>query len=200
MVLHQPLYELSSVWRRVFWSSWAAWVLTELWVFSRDRRAASGEARNAGSHALLVGLIFLGACVAFVLAWRSGGWRISGPPALVFWTGIVLVLTGVALRIWAGLTLKQVLRTVVRLQDGHPLVTSGPYRVLRNPAYAGTLLTLLGLGVALGSWPSALAAGGGALLGFGVRIPVEERALQARFGDAYALWAERTWALIPMIW
>jgi protein-S-isoprenylcysteine O-methyltransferase Ste14 len=29
---------------------------------------------------------------------------------------------------------------------------------------------------------------------------VEERALQARFGEAYALWAERTWALIPMIW
>jgi protein-S-isoprenylcysteine O-methyltransferase Ste14 len=200
MTLHQPLFELSSVWRRVFWSSWAAWVLTELWVFSRDRRAASDETRTVGSHALRVGLIFLGAYLAFFLAWRSGAWRIGGPPALVFWAGIVLVLTGVGLRIWAALTLKRVLRTVVTPQDGHPLVTSGPYRMLRNPAYAGTLLTLLGLGVALGSWPSVLVAGGGALLGCCVRIPVEERALQARFGEAYALWAERTWALIPMIW
>ena len=77
MTLHQPLYELSSVWRRVFWSSWSAWILTELWVFSRDRRAASGENRDAGSRAVLVGLIFLGVSLAFVLAWGGGGWRIG---------------------------------------------------------------------------------------------------------------------------
>ena len=200
MTLHQPVLELSSVWRRVFWSSWAAWVLTELWVFSRDQRAASGENRDAGSRVLLVGAIFLGACLAFFLAGQDGGWRIAGPPAVVFWTGIVLLWTGVGLRIWAVLTLGRFFRTVVMLQDGHQLVTSGPYRVLRNPAYLGTLLTLLGLGVALGSWPSTLAAGGAALLGYALRIPVEERALEARFGEAYALWAKRTWALIPPIW
>ena len=200
MSLHQPLYELSSVWRRVFWSSWAAWVLTELWVFSRDQRAASGETRDEGSRAPLVGLIFLGVCLAFFLGWRSDGWRIAGPPALVFWTGIALVLTGVALRIWAVRTLGRFFRTVVMLQDGHQLVTCGPYRMLRNPAYTGTLMTLVGLGVALGSWTSALAAAAGALLGYAVRIPVEERALEARFGETYALWAKRTWALIPPIW
>jgi protein-S-isoprenylcysteine O-methyltransferase len=54
--------------------------------------------------------------------------------------------------------------------------------------------------VATGSWPSALAAPACALLGYALRIPVEERALKARFGEAYALWARRTWALIPPIW
>jgi len=200
MALHQPLFELSSVWRRVFWTSWAGWVLTELWVHARDRRAASGEMRDAGSRAQLAGLIALGACLAFLLGWRSDGWRIAGPPALVFWTGIALVWAGVALRIWAVLTLGRFFRTVVMLQDGHQLVTRGPYRVLRNPAYAGILLTLTGLGVALGGWPSVAAAGGGVLLGCSLRIPVEERALEARFGEAYALWAKRTWALIPPIW
>jgi protein-S-isoprenylcysteine O-methyltransferase len=200
MVLHQPPFELSSVWRRAFWMSWAAWILTELWVFSRDRRAALGEMRDANSRALLVGLISLGATLAFFLAWRSDGWRIAGPAALVFWTGIALIWAGVGLRVWAVRTLGRFFRTVVMLQDDHQLVTRGPYRVLRNPAYTGTLLTLFGLGVALDSWPSALAAAGGALLGYGLRIPVEERALKARFGEAYALWARRTWALIPPIW
>jgi protein-S-isoprenylcysteine O-methyltransferase len=199
MALHQPLFELSSVWRRVFWSSWSAWVLTELWVFSRDRRAASGEKRDAGSRALLVVLIFLGGFLAFALAYGDG-WRITAPPAAVFWSGIALIWTGVGLRVWAVMTLGRFFRTVVMLQDEHRLVTSGPYRVLRNPAYAGTLLTLLGLGGALGSWLSVLAAAGGALLGYALRIPVEERALKARFGDAYAVWARRTWALIPPIW
>lgn len=201
MAPHQPLIELSSVWRRVFWSSWAGWVLTELWVFSRDQRVASGENRDAGSRAPLVMFIVLGACLAFFLAGRGGdGWRIAGPPAVVFWTGVALIWAGVALRVWAVLTLGRFFRTVVMLQDEHQLVTRGPYRILRNPAYTGTLTTLLGLGVALGSWPSALAAAGGALLGYALRIPVEERALKSRFGDAYALWARRTWALIPPIW
>ena len=200
MTLHQPLYELSSVWRRVFWSSWAAWVLTELWVFSRDRRVASGEKRDDGSRTALVMLIILGACLAFFLDRAGGGWRIAGSPALVFWMGIALIWAGVGLRVWAVLTLGRFFRTVVIVQDEHQLVMSGPYRVLRNPAYTGTLLTLLGLGVALGTWSSALAAAAAALLGYALRIPVEERALKARFGEAYALWARRTWALIPPIW
>lgn len=200
MAPHQPLIMLSSVWRRVFWSSWAGWVLTELWVFARDQHAASGEKRDEGSRAPLVILVILGACLAFFLAWRGGGGRIAGPPAAVFWAGIGLIWAGVALRVWAVVTLGRFFRTVVMLQDEHQLVMRGPYRILRNPAYTGTLATLVGLGVALGSWSSALAAAGGALLGYALRIPVEERALKSHFGEAYALWARRTWTLIPPIW
>jgi hypothetical protein len=69
-----------------------------------------------------------------------------------------------------------------------------------NPAYTGTLMAFLGFGVAIGNWISLIT-----LLAFGciphvVRVVVEERALAARFGQAYAEYRRKTWSLIPFIW
>ena len=48
--------------------------------------------------------------------------------------------------------------SVVRIQTdrGHHVVTTGPYRYVRHPGYAGLILLLVCSGVALGSWLSAL--------------------------------------------
>ena len=107
---------------------------------------------------------------------------------------------GVVLRIWAVRTLGSLFRTVVVIQDKHELIIAGPYRLLRHPSYAGSLLTLAGIGLALGNWLSLLVAVLGALIGFTRRIPVEEAALQAHFGGDYTAYAHRTWRLVPLIW
>jgi protein-S-isoprenylcysteine O-methyltransferase len=86
------------------------------------------------------------------------------------------------------------------LDDDHQLITTGPYRLLRHPSYAGSLLTLAGLGLALGNWLSLLSAVLGALLGFIRRIPIEEAVLQARFGAEYTAYTQRTWRLVPFMW
>ncbi len=86
------------------------------------------------------------------------------------------------------------------IDDDHQLITTGPYRRLRHPSYAGSLLTLAGIGLALGSWLSLLLAVLGALIGFTRRIQIEEAALQTRFGAAYTAWAQRTWRLVPFMW
>ena len=65
------------------------------------------------------------------------------------------------------------------------LVAEGVYRWSRNPMYVGLVAVSAGAAVASGS---ALAAAGPALLaGYldRVQIPVEERALRARFGAAF---------------
>ena len=107
---------------------------------------------------------------------------------------------GIALRVWAVRTLGPRFRTVVMIDDDHQLITTGPYRLLRHPSYAGSVLTLAGIGVALGNGLSLLLAVFGALIGFTRRIQIEEAALQTRFGTAYTAWAQRTWRLVPFMW
>jgi protein-S-isoprenylcysteine O-methyltransferase Ste14 len=58
-----------------------------------------------------------------------------------------------------------------------PVITSGPYRVLRHPSYAAILLILGGVGLSYGNWLSAVALILLPLVGFINRIHLEEAAL-----------------------
>jgi protein-S-isoprenylcysteine O-methyltransferase Ste14 len=81
-----------------------------------------------------------------------------------------------------------------------PVITTGPYRVIRHPSYAGILLAVIGLGLLIGNWLSlvslTIAIGGGLVF----RIRVEERALLRNLGDDYRNYAATHKRLIPFIW
>ncbi len=195
-----PLFATDALWRDVFWTSYLAWSAMELWVFSRDRRAARGEYKDRGSRRLIMLLVFAGLFGAFFVAYCSSSTRIAAPDAPLFWTGIGLIWVGMALRIWAVLTLGPLFRTSVFVLEDHRLVTSGPYWKLRNPSYTGGLLSLVGIGLAMGNWLSLACAAGALVLAYVRRIAVEEKALSERFGQAWVDYRRRSWALIPPIW
>jgi protein-S-isoprenylcysteine O-methyltransferase len=180
-----------------FWTSYFAWILMEMWIFSRDRRAASGQRKDRGSVFFIIASISAGQTLAFYAPHLWPWARIAAP---VFWPGVALVWAGIALRIWAVLTLGRHFRTAVRILDDHKLITHGPYRVLRHPSYSGGLMTVAGIGLMLGNWLALAAAFAGMVIGYTVRIAVEEAALAAHFGEAFAAHKKRTWAVLPPIW
>lgn len=78
------------------------------------------------------------------------------------------------------------------------LVTSGPYRFIRHPAYAGSILQTIGLPLILNAWPLLL--GCAVLLALFVRrIQLEEIFLNREFpGYQHAM--QSIPRLIPGIW
>jgi protein-S-isoprenylcysteine O-methyltransferase len=183
--------------RLAFLASYGAWILMEIWIFSRDRRAAGGEKKDRGSVFFIIATISIGQTLAF---YAPHLWPSARIPAPVFWPGVTLVWLGIGLRIWAVQTLGKHFRTAVRILDDHTLVTSGPYRVLRHPSYTGDLIAVAGIGLMLGNWLSLAAAFGGIFIGYAVRIVVEEAALAGRFGEAFTAHKKRTWAVLPPVW
>jgi protein-S-isoprenylcysteine O-methyltransferase Ste14 len=123
----------------------------------------------------------------------GGGWA----PVAV---GLGVLAAGVALRVWAIVTLGRLFKFVVVIQDGHRVVASGPYRLLRHPSYTGALAGFLGAGIALDSWLSVLALVLIPLLAIGVRIRVEEAELARALGEEYRAYARRTRRLVPGLW
>jgi protein-S-isoprenylcysteine O-methyltransferase Ste14 len=107
---------------------------------------------------------------------------------------------GIALRVWAILTLDRFFTFVVGISADHRVVQRGPYRLLRHPGYAGALLTLLGVGVAVRNWLSLLLIVAVPALALAIRITVEEAALAGALGAEYRAYADRTARLIPGIW
>ena len=113
--------------------------------------------------------------------------------------GIALMFAGIAMRQWAIAVLGRFFSTSVRAVEGHRIVEVGPYRVLRHPSYTGAIVTVVGIGLAGGSWEGVLAVLGLASLVYGYRIHVEERFLIEQFGDEYLAYRERTKRVVPFL-
>lgn len=88
--------------------------------------------------------------------------------------------------------------STVEVAGGQTVVTGGPYAVVRHPMYAGSMLYLLGMPLALGSYWGLLALG--AMTPFLIwRLLDEERLLSAKL-QGYADYRTRVrWRLLPGI-
>jgi protein-S-isoprenylcysteine O-methyltransferase Ste14 len=121
----------------------------------------------------------------------------------IFWSqvlGLVFVVAGVVLLIWARLFLKGMYSGHVEVVSEHKLISSGPYRYVRHPSYAGFLLTALGIAVGYGSIIGMIAIPLLLLPGLAYRIRIEENLLQNHFGKEFRAYARRVKKLIPGIW
>jgi protein-S-isoprenylcysteine O-methyltransferase Ste14 len=148
------------------------------------------------------GLVVLGIAGSVLGAlWltRFAHFAVHGGKAVVA-PGEIVAVSGMALRIWAILTLDRFFTFVVRIAEDHIVVQHGPYRVLRHPGYAGALLALAGAGIAMRNWLSLLLIIAGPAVALGVRILVEDATLAAELGADYQAYANRTARLIPRIW
>jgi protein-S-isoprenylcysteine O-methyltransferase Ste14 len=114
--------------------------------------------------------------------------------------GLALVVLGHAAFAWAMLC-NRFFSTAVRIQHerGHTLETGGPYRWLRHPGYAATIVGQLATALLLGSlWALVPATVISAL--FVVRTALEDRTLQRKL-PGYALYATRVrHRLLPWVW
>jgi protein-S-isoprenylcysteine O-methyltransferase Ste14 len=89
----------------------------------------------------------------------------------------------------------------VRIQTdrGHTVVSSGPYRLVRHPGYAGSVLATVCVPVILGSWWAFVPAGV-AITALIVRTALEDRMLRSKL-EGYAAFTEQTrYRLIPGVW
>lgn len=145
-------------------------------------------------------VILLAAAVLFA-AWAARfRWAATGGGWPVVAVGETVLAVGVALRLSAILTLDRFFTFVVGIADDHQVIRDGPYRVVRHPGYAGALLALLGFGIALENWLSAVVMLVVPPLVLAVRIRFEESALVGALGEEYRSYARRTAGLIPGIW
>jgi protein-S-isoprenylcysteine O-methyltransferase Ste14 len=126
-------------------------------------------------------------------------WSDTVPP-VVQTIALAAVAAALAVAIWAS-AVNRFFSSVIRIQAdrGHQLVTGGPYRYVRHPAYAVCPFLLVGSGLALGSWLAGLI---GLLLCFVIlrRTALEDRILREQL-DGYAAYAEKVrYRLLPGVW
>ncbi|RMF61448.1 MAG: isoprenylcysteine carboxylmethyltransferase family protein [Calditrichaeota bacterium] len=118
---------------------------------------------------------------------------LSQPTWRTFWIGLSLMVLGEGIRIWAMSYMEGTTRS--RRIQANQLITSGPYRFIRNPLYLGNLLLYAGVAIMTNIWvPYFLVL---SLLYFIIQyiliIEAEEKVLHELFGAAF----EQYCATIP---
>jgi protein-S-isoprenylcysteine O-methyltransferase Ste14 len=127
-------------------------------------------------------------------SWSSG----IGPVAQI--VAMLIVIAGYGLVVWAT-GVNAYFSQVVRIQTerGHTVISTGPYRYVRHPAYVGMILVVLGAPIMLGSWWALIPGAISAALAI-IRTVLEDKMLQAELAG-YVDYTEHTrYRLVPGIW
>jgi len=158
-----------------------------------------GVREDRANRWVLVPFALIGLLAAYLPAWadRRELWTFDGDT--IRWIGVLLFVTGGALRLWPVFVLGHRFSGLVAIQPGHTLVTTGIYGVIRHPSYLGLLVNSLGWGLAFRSGIGVLLT---ALLipPLLARIRAEERLLRRQFGAAYDNYCAQTSRLIPGVY
>ncbi len=183
----------------VFSAVYVAWFLSEM-IGPRigpGRRGRYGVKREGdrGSGFLINMGLFFSIAVGFAFGYAG----ISLLPHVFFYVGIAAMVLGILLRQWAIAVLGAFFSRKVMVLDDHRVVRTGPYRYVRHPSYAGALLTLAGVGLALTSWGATLVILVFSGFAYGYRIRVEEGFLVRELGPEYVAYMKETKRLIPFV-
>jgi protein-S-isoprenylcysteine O-methyltransferase Ste14 len=173
----------------------ATWVGVELWI-GRRARSAGLKSTSPASEALISASTLVALAASVLSASSLPGARMSFPGAAIV-VGVAMMLGGLGVRALAAHTLGSSYTLQVGVRQGQSICTGGPYRWIRHPGYVGTLIALLGFGLALASWWSLISI----LVvvpALAMRIASEERLLMDVFPDAYGNYCRQTrWRLVP---
>jgi protein-S-isoprenylcysteine O-methyltransferase Ste14 len=129
---------------------------------------------------------------AFALYAAGIGALVTAEPTLwLFVPGLLLVVAGQSLRLWA----------TGHLVKTDELTTAGPYGHLRHPLYAGALLMGTGFLLMAGPRAAAVVLPLGLVFYFGYYLSykdgVESERLETLYGDAFRAYRDAVPALVP---
>jgi protein-S-isoprenylcysteine O-methyltransferase Ste14 len=186
----------------IFLAACLIWDVPEVIVAFRQKAKVSrkdASIQDRGSLGILIGLLWGGLALNFLLGGLYQAAAIPWHRTTLFLLGVALILLGVAFRWYAIWTLGPFFTRDVAVSADQMVVQNGPYRYIRHPAYSGTILTMLGMGLALTNWASLVVLLVCVLAGHLYRVRVEEKALSQTIGQPYLEYMHRTKRFIPFV-
>ncbi len=173
---------------------WIAWAVS--WMAARFWQARAIAGADASSYRWQLIAAFAGYLCLFIEAPNGRGALWHLPPGAA-WAMVALVAVGMAFAWWARIHLGNLWSGLIVRREGHRIVDTGPYALVRHPIYTGLILGAAAV-AALKATPLSILGACLIALGFGLKAKVEERFLADELGAAdYAAYRRRVPMLVP---
>lgn len=168
------------------------WMIIELRVTKRDV-ITEGKKTYDFMTCQLYGI---GQALTILTAlWFPSAWQENNAALYI---GVNIFLIGICYRLWAIRTLGQFYSHRVRTVSQHQIVASGPYKVIRHPAYAGMIIANAGVCIYFFNWVTLCVFLLILVPAIILRIIIEEKMLFKIEG--YTEFARNRKRLFPAIW
>lgn len=172
-------------------------------ILLRERPESPPDTKRSSASWVGLALQLIGMGLTWMI-YRSpiGSPMIAGRSELNFFLAAVAVVIAVA-SLWLAFAAVRELgkqwSLAARLVEGHKLITTGVYGVVRHPIYTAMLGMLLAAGLVVSHWSGVIAAIIVFYAGTKIRTVYEERLLSDAFGDEFAAWKNKVAPLIPFV-
>src|SRR2546423_7580677 len=101
-----------------------------------------------------MGGMWIALLTAYVVAFVKAGFFAHNWQLPLFIAGVLMIFFGSLLRRYCFRTLGKYFTGDVRAAADQPVISSGPYRLMRHPSYTAGVMMFIGNGLALGKWIS----------------------------------------------
>lgn len=172
----------------------AGWIVFWIYWLSASTRVKPGRSRWGHFVGIRVAAVLLVLLLVRAKVFKGQGmtndpWREG--------IGLAIFFAGLAVAVWARLSLGRNWGAPMSQKVQPELVTTGPYRRIRHPIYSGIILATVGTAVAI-NWYWLIAVG--LLAGYFVySAVVEERYMTGLFPAAYPAYKRSSKMLVPFI-
>jgi protein-S-isoprenylcysteine O-methyltransferase Ste14 len=179
------------------WAAWAvSWFLAALWA-GRTAKRAGFAAQLPYRIVTIFGAYLLFAPYArhrYAEYFVGRLWTLDND---VEWALVGVIVLGFLFAWWARIYLGPLWSGFVMKKEGHYIVDTGPYAIVRHPIYTGILLSCFATAAQIGTVTAIL----GAVImtaGFWMKARLEERFLRQELGaEAYDSYRRRVPMLVP---
>lgn len=183
---------------RILEWAWTAFGVYWLVAARSQKAAKTSEAPLYRAFRLLLLVITFTLLFARWAAVGLLGLRILPPTRGLLYGGFTFALAGMAIAVWARISLGQYWSDKIVLKFDHQLIRSGPYVRMRHPIYSGVLLGVVGSALVIDEWRGAVAFLI-LLTNYVVKAKREDEILSGAFGEEFAEHKRRAGFMLPRL-
>ena len=178
----------------LIWLAWVvSWVVASFWS---GRTKSFVPTRDSWVYRLpiLIGAILLSPWTAGAV----GASQLYNPGDIGTYLLAVVVLFGISFTWWARIHLGRFWSNAITHKEGHKVIDTGPYGLVRHPIYTGQIIGLLATSIAVGTVTAIL---GAIMIGLGMswKAKMEETFLSQELGPDYSAYCRRVPMIIPFL-
>jgi protein-S-isoprenylcysteine O-methyltransferase Ste14 len=177
----------------IIWILWViSWVVASVWSGQTKKHVMTSDSLKYRIPILVGAILFLpwtGQVLGEKPLWQFSSFGI--------YVMALLTLAGISFTWWARIHLGQFWSNAITHKEGHHVIDTGPYGLVRHPIYTGLIAGMLVTGIAVGTVTAIV---GAVLISLGMaqKARMEEVFLSAELGvEEYGAYRRRVPMLIP---